>query len=162
MSMVAFRRADAQATDNQVFTVTVPTVLTITGPANVSVNHDASNNDQVFSAQQWTASVNDVDGATVIFQTNQAFTHSTATAYKRDAKLDLAIASSDPTASWAVSTATDQTNYAGADGVAAVQASSTAPGDAAFDLTVTFITTDFSSLAAGDYTTTVTATLTAN
>ena len=162
MSMVAIRRAEAQATDNQVFTVTVPTVLTITGPANVTVAHDQSDSNQAFAAQQWTASVNDVDGATVIFQTNQAFTHTVASSYKRNAKLDLAIASSDAGANWSVSTATDQTNYAGADGVAAVQASSTAPGDAAFNLTVTFITTDFSSLAAGSYTTTVTATLTAN
>ncbi len=77
-------------------------------------------------------------------------------------KLDLALNTSDTGSGWNVTTASDQTNYGAADEVATVQAVSSAPGDATLNLTVTFITTDFSTLLAGNYTSTVTATITAN
>lgn len=162
---LAVSRANAQATDTEGFTVTVDAVLTVTAPsASVSITHDQSDLNQAFGAQQWTVQQNATAGASISFSTDQAFTHTTATTFKRDAKLDLALASSDSGSGWAVSTATDQTDYGAAtpDGVATVQAASTAPGDAAFDLTVTFVTSDFSTLAAGNYTTTVTGTLTSN
>jgi hypothetical protein len=159
----AFLHCSALAnTDSQVFTVTVPAVLTVSGPNDVSLTHDKSDANQAFAAQPWTASSNSGAGATINFSTNQAFTHVSDSSFKRDAKLDLAITSSDAPASWSVTTATDQTNHAGADEVATVQAASTAPGDVALNLTVTFLTSDFSTLLQGDYTTTVTATITAN
>lgn len=151
------------ATGNQVFTVTVPAVLTITPPvATVTITHDESDNNQAFAAQQWVAAQNSANGATISFATNQAFTHASNASHKRNAKLDLALFSSDAAASWSVSTASDQTDHAGGDGVATVQAASTAPGDARLNLTVTFLTSDFSTLLQGNYTTTVTATITAN
>ena len=166
-SLLALTASDlrAQVSDTETFTVTVPATLTITPPAaSVSVAHDQTDNDQVFSAQQWLVTQNGSAGATVTFATNQAFTNTVATTIKRNAKLDLALASSDSGSGWAVSVASDQTDYANVtpDEVATVQAASTAPGDAAFDLTVTFITTDFSTLASGSYVTTVTGTITAN
>ena len=151
--------------DTETFTVTVDPVLTITAPAaSVSAIHDTTDTNQAFAAQRWTVTQNASAGASVTFSTNQAFTHATATTVKRDARLDLALFSSDTGSGWAVSTATDTTDYANAtpDEVATVAAASTAAGDAAFDLTVTFITVDFSTLPSGNYSTTVTGTLTAN
>ena len=146
------------------FTVTVPAVLTVTAPAaSVSLTHSQTDGNQAFAAQRWTMAQNAALGASITFSTNQAFTHATATTFKRNAKLDLALFSSDAGSGWAVTTATDQTDYANviSDGVATVSATAIAPGDAALDLTVTFVTTDFSTLASGNYSTTVTGTLTA-
>lgn len=157
--------AKAQVSDTETFTVTVDPTLTITAPtASVAVTHDGTDTNQAFAAQRWTVTQNASAGASVTFSTNQAFTHATATTFKRNAKLDLSLFSSDTGSGWAVTTATDQTDYANAtpDGVATVAATATAPGSAAFDLAVTFITTDFSTLASGNYSTTVTGTITAN
>jgi hypothetical protein len=59
--------------------------------------------------------------------------------------------------------AQDQTNYAAAVPYenASVQAESSKRGEATFDLQVTFLTSQFDTLAAGEYTLTVVATLTA-
>ena len=155
--------ASAQVSDTQNFTVTVDPELTITAPVAVSITHDTTDANQVFAAQSWTVTQNASAGAAVTFSTNQAFTNATAN-MKRNAKLDLAIATSDSAAGWTVSVASNQTDYANAtpDEIATVSAASTAPGDAAFNLTVTFVDTDFSVLASGNYVTTVTGTITAN
>lgn len=157
--------ARGQANDTESFTVTVDPVLTIAAPlASTSITHDGTDTNQVFTAQRWTVTQNASAGASVTFATDQAFTHTTATTSKRDAKLDLSLFSSDTGSGWSVTTATDQTAFGAAtpDGVAQVAASATAAGDAAFDLTVTFVETDFSTLPSGNYTMTVTGTITAN
>ncbi|MFO1002879.1 MAG: hypothetical protein U0936_21315 [Planctomycetaceae bacterium] len=128
----------AQTTDTQRFTVTVPSTLSITGPADQTLTHDTTNNNQVFApgsntADHWAVQCNSGAGATVNLRTNTPFTHTSNSTYKRDAKLDLAVSSSDnngTSAIWTVSTASDQTNYAGSDNVAAVQATSSQPGKA--------------------------------
>lgn len=153
-------------TGTETFTVTAPAVLTVTPPAaSVSITHGQTDVNQVFAAQRWTVAQNGSAGAAITFATNQPFTHATATSFKRNAKLDLALFSSDTGSGWSVTTATAQSNFAATPtpvNTATVAASATAPGDAAFDLTVTFIETDFSRLASGSYSTTVTATLTSN
>lgn len=154
--------AEAQVTASQKFTVTVPTNIDITAPSDVAITHDESDNDQAFPAQQWNVRGNIAAGVSVSFSTDQAFTHTTDSSFQRDAKLDLALASSDGPAVWSVGVASDTTDYANADGQATVQASSDGVGSAAFDLSVTFITDTFGSFAAGDYETTVTGTVTAN
>ena len=63
---------------------------------------------------------------------------------------------------WTVSTASDQTNYAGSDNVAAVQATSSQPGKATLALSVTFITNTYSTLLQGDYQIDVVGTIAAN
>ena len=137
--------------------------LAITAPsASVSIAHDATNNDQVFAAQNWQVQCNDNQGGTVMFSTNQAFRNTADGTYQRDARLDLSIASAAAFAQWAVTVASDQTNYAAADGVATVQARSNRRGDATFDLTVTFLTVQYDTLAEGAYQLTVTGTLTGN
>jgi hypothetical protein len=67
--------AMAQTTDTQRFTVTVPSTLSITGPADQVLTHDATNNDQVFSpgalaANHWQVLCNSNAGATVNLTTN--------------------------------------------------------------------------------------------
>ena len=157
--------AEAQVSDTQGFRVRIPSKLTITPPgAEAFLLHDETDDNQVFPAQKWDVKANARSGATVSFATNQAFTHTVDGTYKADAKLDLAIASSQAKANWAVTNPSDQTDYEAAvpDEVATVQAASTRAGKATFDLTVTFITVEHDALAEGDYALTVTGTLSAN
>ena len=158
--------ADAQVTDTERFRVTVPSQLTITAPqALVSITHDETDADQPFPPQPWNVTANALLGATVSFSTDQAFTHTLDPTFKRDARLDLSVASSDAPAAWTVLIGSDQTDYDNLvlpDEVATVTAASIRPGDASFNLGVTFLTVDHSTLAEGDYEMTVTGTLTAN
>lgn len=154
--------AQTSASASQKFTVSVPTSVSITAPADVSLTHDQTDNNQAFPAQSWAVRGNVGAGVSVSFATNQAFTNLTDSSFKRNAKLDLAIASHTGPATWNVSKATDTTDYAGNNGVASVQASSNGVGKANFNLTVSFITDTFGSFLAGDYVTTVTGTVTAN
>jgi hypothetical protein len=164
--LVALIVSDANGvSDTETFTVTAEAVLTVTAPAaSAGITHAQTDANQAFTPQSWTVAQNGAEGASITFSTDQAFTHATETTFKRDAKLDLALASSDTGSGWAVTVASDQTDYANAtpDEVATVSADSTAPGDAAFNLTVTFVETDFSTLASGNYSTTITATITSN
>jgi hypothetical protein len=61
-----------------------------------------------------------------------------------------------------VTVASDRTSHAASDEAAIVQAASNRPGWARLDLTVAFVTDDSDTLAEGDYTLTVTGTMTAN
>ena len=150
--------------DTQSFSVTVDSNLTISAPVAATITHDGTDANQAFTSQSWTVECNDPDGGSVTLAVSAPFVHGTNTTYKADAKLALAISSSDSEASWSVTTAADQTDYANAtpDTDAQVVASSTAAGNVTFGLTVTFVQSDHSVLAAGTYSTTVTGTLTAN
>lgn len=154
--------AQAQTTASQKYKVVVPANISITAPTDAVITHDESDNDQAFSAQQWTVKGNTLAGVSVSFSTNQAFTHTTDSSYKRDAKLDLSLNSNLGPATWNVSQASDQTDYGNSVEVATVQASSDGVGRATFDLAVSFITGEFGTFAAGDYETTVTGTVTSN
>lgn len=137
--------------------------LRIVGPADTTIRHDGTDNDQPFGLQQWEIRDNARRGATVTFETRTAFRNTTvAGTIKRDARLQMSIARQEAGGTWVVTQATDQTNYAAGDEFAIVSATSTGRGDAAFNLFVTFVTTDFSTLRAGTYSTTVIGTVTAN
>lgn len=127
-----------------------------------SAEHDETASDQVLAAQQWWVQDNSRKGATVILSTDRAFTHREDATFKRDAALGLAIGSTSSSAKWKVQVASDRTNYAASDETASVQATSKKAGWARLDLTVTFITGDTESLAAGDYALTITGTVTSN
>ena len=155
--------ASAQLSGQQTFIVNVPANMLITPPSpGASLTHDESDNDQIFPNQQWQVRANSRFGATVVFSTNQAFTHTLDNTFVRDARLDLAISSATGPANWTLAVASDQTDYVNGNGIATVQAQSDRPGQAVFDLTVTFVTTDWDTLASGDYATVVTGTLSAN
>jgi len=149
--------------ETQTFDVTVPSVLTITPPSAASRNHDTNDADQVFSAQEWTIASNAAAGASATF-TSGVFQHTVAAAYKADCRLQLAVESSEAAASWAITTASDVSDYANGTPVldATVVAASTAAGNASLNLTVTFVQDDYSILASGTYRATVTGTLLAN
>lgn len=171
VAMVGCQSLMAQTTDTQKFTVNVPSALSIIAPADQLLTHDATNNNQVFSpgtntANHWAVLCNSGAGATVNLTTSTPFTHATNNSYKRDARLALAVSSTDNNGSgsaiWTVSSATDQTNYTSADNNATVTATSSAPGKATLALTVTFITNTYSTLLQGDYSIDVVGTIAAN
>ncbi|HVL52134.1 MAG TPA: hypothetical protein VM754_11595 [Actinomycetota bacterium] len=162
VALVAFGGALLANPATQSFTLTVPSVLSITAPAGVSQAHSGQDANQAFAAQSWAVQQNQILGATATFAVATPFVHSTAPLVKRDCKLTLAIGTSEAPAGWSVTTANDQTNHALLDTVASVSATSTAAGNASFNLTVTFIDEDYSTLATGSYSTTVTGTVAAN
>lgn len=147
---------------DQKFTVTVPSNISITAPVNTALTHDETDNNQAFPSQTWMVKGNVLNGVSVSFATNQAFTHETEPSFKRNAKLDLVKGASLGPATWTVTKATDTTDFAAADGVASVTASSNGVGRSEFNLSVTFITDSYGTFAAGNYSTTVTGTVTAN
>ena len=154
--------AMAQTTASQRFTVTVPSAIAIIAPANVSIIHDESENDQPFAPQQWVVKGNSLAGVSATFETNQAFTHTTDPTSKRNAQLGVSINSSVGSAAWTVTQASDVTDFANNDGVATVGVASDGFGRANVDIAVSFITDGFGSFASGEYDTTVTGTVTAN
>jgi|CXWL01.1.fsa_nt_gi hypothetical protein len=152
--------AEAQLTDTETFRVTVNSLMSVQAPAAlVSQVHDETDNDQSFPVQQWLVTANNAIGATVVFQTDQAFTHTLDNSYKRDAGITLALASG---AAWTVTVPSATTDYVGGTEVVSVAAGSNTAGSAAFDIGVTLVEETFSDLASGDYEMTITGTLTAN
>lgn len=164
LGFVTLMTADlsAQTTATQKFTVSVPTSISITAPANVSLTHNETDSNQSFPAQQWVVKGNTLNGVTVSFSTGSAFVHTTDNSFKRNAQLGLSVASNTGPATWNVTQASDVTDYANNDGVATVQATSNGVGRANFNLAVTFVTDTYGTFAAGNYETTVTGTVTAN
>lgn len=146
----------------QKFTVSVPSNISITPPAAASITHNESDSNQAFPNQSWLVKGNVLNGVSVSFATGSAFVHKTDSSFKRNAKLDLSVGSTQGPATWSVSTASDTTDYANNDGVATVVASSTGVGRANMNLLVTFITDTFGTFAAGDYEMTVTGTVSSN
>ncbi len=158
---VLHAQAPAPRTASQTFTVVVPQNISITAPGAVTITHDETDNNQSFAQQSWVVKGNIRNGVLVSFATGSAFVHTQDNTFQRNAKLDLAVGTTAGPATWTVTKATDQTDYATADGVASVEANSNGVGRAAFNLGVTFITEEFGLFAAGDYVTTVTGTVTA-
>lgn len=117
--------------------------------------------DTVLAAERWIIECNDANGGTVSFSTANVFVNQTNVAYRADVTLGLALGT-NVEGDWSVTTASDTTNYAIADLVASVAASSTQPADVELDLTVTFENTNSSLLADGNYECVVTGTVTAN
>lgn len=156
--------ASAQLSDDALFCITVSEALGIVGPtAPIAIFHDGSSNDNVFPAAVWSCIANDADGSVVTFSTLTGMVNTALPAVARDVRLDLAVSSADAGSGWSATVATDQTDITNVvpDLVATVQAESTGPGNATLDLTVTFVTDDFSTLVPGIYCTTVVATITA-
>lgn len=154
--------AMGQTTASQKFTVTVPSAISITAPANAALTHDQTENDQPFPAQAWIVRGNSLSGVTASFSTTQAFRHTVDTTARRNATLNLGVNTSVGAAAWTVTQATDTTDYATNDGIATVQVSSNGFGLATMNLGVSFVTDGFGTFPAGDYETTVTGTVTSN
>jgi len=154
--------ASAQTSGAQGFQVVVPTSLSITAPpTSASLNHDETSNPQAFPPQTWAVRGNLRSGVNVNFTTATPFTLVGDDTFKRNAKLALAVGTTQGTAAWTVGTAADETNYVAGDNDAQVSVSSSGIGRASLNLTVSFVTDDFATLAAGNYVTTVTGTIAA-
>lgn len=149
-------------TGSQTLTVSVPQSISITAPSAVSLTHDQTDNPQAFPAQPWIVRGNSSAGVTVNFAITSPFTHATQPEFKRNAKLNLSVGTTQGPATWTVGVAQDQTDFAASDNIAQVSASSSGAGRASLNLGVTFLTDEFGVFAAGNYTTTVVGTVSAN
>jgi len=150
-------------TDRQGFRVIVPTTISIVAPVTTpTITHDQSDNNQPFPVQTWTVKGNLATGVNVAFSTMSVFVNNANTASRRNVQLGLAVNGAQGPAAWAVTNATDSTNYLAGDEVAQVTARSDGAGSANFDLSVTFVTEDFDLFTAGQYEVTVVGTVAAN
>lgn len=134
----------------------------ISAPGTQTITHSGADAQQVFSEVAWDL----ISGADALGYTAQwncgPFQHTGDATFKSDCKLQIRILASGGSANWAVAIASDQTNIGGGDLTAVVAAQSSAVGDGQVGLIVTFVDTDFSKLAGGSYSMTVTGTITAN
>jgi len=147
---------------SQSFTVTVPQSISITAPGPAVLTHDETDGNQNFQPQNWVVRGNARNGVNVTFSTAQPFVHVDDNTFKRDARLTLALGTSQGPAAWAVAgTGIDATDFANGDGVASVAASSNGVGRTNLALSVSFLTQDYGLVAAGNYVTTVTGTIAA-
>ena len=134
----------------------------ITAPAHQSVTHSGNDAPQVFSEAVWDLmSGLDAGGYTAQWSCSP-FVHSVNASLKVDSRLAIRVVASEGSANWTAIVGSDQTDYAAADDTAVVAAQSFSVGSGQVGLTVTFLNSDFSILGAGDYTMTVTGTITAN
>src|ERR1051325_3659450 len=76
----------AATTGTQSFTLTVPSVLSITAPSAATATHDGTNANQAFSAQAWQVDQNQILGATANFAVATPFIHGTNATIKRNCK----------------------------------------------------------------------------
>ena len=155
--------AAAQGRDRQLMELRVAPIIggkvRIQGGPSIEITHDGTMNDQLFGVQQWDAICNTRRGATVNIDTQFAFKNGPS---RRDARLEISIARSDPGAGWVVTNALAETDYSNGNQSALVSAESSRPGDCTFDLKVTFITGSLTTLRAGRYFTLVQGTISAN
>jgi hypothetical protein len=135
----------------------------ITAPGAQSTTHAGTDANQVFPEVTWqlTSGGSSFLGCTAQWSCGP-FTHTGDASFKADTRLDIRIISSSGSANWTALVPSDQTNFGGGDQTVSVTAQSTAKGNGQVGLTVTFVDTDFSRLAAGSYTATVTGTISAN
>jgi hypothetical protein len=126
------------------------------------LTHHLRSNLQQFSEVRWDVhnSRRD-DGIAVIWSIDSFSTHSGKQKYLADAGLNLRILSAVPERAWQITQQSDSTNIAKGDRSATVSAVCTEYGEATLGLTVTFITSDTSVPAAGEYRTQLVGTITA-
>jgi len=160
--MCAASSAFAQTTASQTYKVIVPESIYVGSPTAVELTHDKSSNNQVFPDQTWVVRGNSTKGVNVNFAVASPFTHTVDSSFKVDTQLDLSVGSKQGPATWTVSKATDKTNHSGSDLDANVTAVSNGVGRANMILKVTFLSPEWGTYAAGDYTTTVVGTVAVN
>jgi hypothetical protein len=149
-------------TGNQTFDVTVPSTLSIAAPsATVVLTHNKANANQTFPTQAWNVVGNPPAGVAVTISTSTPFVHTTQATFKADARLALTLGATTGS-TYAITTATDTTNFVGNDNTASVAVSSNGPGTARLNVVVSFVSNNFSVLAAGTYRTVITGTIAAN
>lgn len=168
LGVSAPRCAYSDLTDTQTYCVSVPAVLSCTSPAPLVLEtHNEADGDFALTTQQWVSECNNGIGGATLFTLTQPFIHEDDATIKCDAGLTISIdnTATDALANWlVVGPVTVRTFYDVAVPInsATVLAVSTAAGNATFNVDVAFLTGEFSTIPAGKYETTVTATITAN
>ena len=149
---LSFGQANAQ--DVQVFRVTVNEAISLRSPGDALISHDRTNNDQVFPEQTWTAYTTNMSGATVDL-TFRKFRHENFPIFRRNARVDLRVISSDPLANWVTNVGSAQTiGYFGNNPVT-VSAESFGSGAGELGLTVSFLEFNPNFLPGGHYNMTI-------
>lgn len=148
----------------QTFTVEVASALTLIAPADATISHDETDSSQSFGVSGWGVTCNNAAGATVDFTTSAVFANG---ATNRDLTMSASVVSSDIVGGnpvWTVtpSLATYSSDYANGNVTGQVQAVSSGAGNATLGLAMVFVDNDFSVLPSGNYSVTVTGTITAN
>jgi hypothetical protein len=144
----------------QRLSVIVPPRTSVIPPEPIAIDHDESNPDQAFPAQQWYVQTNQSQGIVVAFNTTNAFAHALHPETKRDARLSVAISASHGKGIWTVTHASDSTTVANEDLEATVQVASDGPGRGEVSLFLEMIDAAFETLPAGEYGTSVVCTIT--
>ena len=148
--------ASAHAQD-QTFRIRVPGVVSINASNHFEqIIHDETDGNQTFDWQYWQVACNNAAGAVLTFQTDQVFTHTANPAFKRDVRLRLR---KNGAPRWTVTQNRDETDYAGGDEVAVVEAETNRASDGEFRLRVIFLEEQFANTLAGDYDMTITGTI---
>ncbi|MEZ6090743.1 MAG: hypothetical protein R3C05_22525 [Pirellulaceae bacterium] len=149
--------------DQQRYRVRVPGLVAINATSNsVSIEHDQTDSNQAFDWQSWQVVCNNTGGATVTFETDQAFTHTMQSDIRRDAFLFLSTASGGGLfrrSDWQITRFADQTDYKNGDQTATVSAEVDRARDGTFNLRVVFLEEQFADTVAGVYELTVTGTI---
>lgn len=164
MSFAAVSLVQSAVTDTETFNLTVASVLSIAKPtALVTLAHNETDANQVFAVQSWSVLQNPIHGTTATF-TATPFTHTTDNTYKSNAKMTLSLlAGTEALANWTLpGTAFATTDHTSGTPNATVATSSTKAGNANVGVAVEFVNADYSTLASGTYSATVTGTVAAN
>lgn len=150
--------------NTQTFTVEVASALTLTAPEDAVIAHNENDANQAFEPSSWGVTCNNAAGATVNFTTDAVFQNG---ATERDLTMTVSVISTDDVSGTPVWTATPalttfSSDYANSSVAGQVQAASTGAGNATLGLSMIFVDNDYSLLPSGNYTVTVTGTITAN
>lgn len=146
-----------QAQQDETYRIRVPGLVSINASNHFEqIIHDETDANQRFDWQHWQVVCNNPVGAVLTFETDQAFTHTTNPSFKRDVRLRLR---KNGAPRWTITQGQDQTDYAGGDEIAVVEAETNRASDGAFRLRVIFLEELFVNTLAGDYDLTVTGTI---
>lgn len=125
-----------------------------------AITHNEKPEPQSFKETRWLAYTFFARGATVHL-TCPPFDHEIDPSFQADGRMDLRVQRAF-SGNWKVAIPSDQTAHEFGDNDATVIAITDERGLAVLGLTVSFLGTDLNSLADGEYSTTVTGTITAN
>lgn len=148
----------------RVYSVTIPPVASIQAlsPAQ-SMTHPMTRSNLSFFDSQWTLTCNTPGGATARFSA-PVFENENDPGFQRDVQLRIQSLSAASGSGWAFTDRTDRSRYQSGNTTAIVSMASTNAGSATVNLRVRFLTENnpVDRLPAGNYSTTVVGTITAN
>lgn len=153
----------AESTARQSFLVNVPRRLVISAPAAAPQVEMAEDAIQVtLPTQVWSVAANSHEGATVTLSTVQSFHNLDDDTIRRDAQLEVTVQNQSQARAWSVTHSIAITDHQTGQEEATVEVRSAGPGTADIGLKISLQSTSGQFTPAGDYSTTVIGTITAN